>query len=180
MTATRETLRLGFLTAVENPADCFVGGLLVTNHLGRPLEFQCTTPVKPNATQKILYGPTLRPFVFTELIGKTLFDRAEVKPDLLIVEQSELLELRQHIPAPVACLADDPGNNQPALVPAGTAESAMTIGGRQLRVHNRHEADRQSIERRCHLLPERADLQEPFERVREALGEVLSTAGGSR
>ena len=51
-----EQLRLGFLTAIEVPDKGLTGGLLVTNHYGRPLEFQCTTPVRANATQEILYG----------------------------------------------------------------------------------------------------------------------------
>ena len=50
-----EQLRLGFLTAIEVPDKGLTGGLLVTNHYGRPLEFQCTTPVRANATQEILY-----------------------------------------------------------------------------------------------------------------------------
>jgi hypothetical protein len=174
VTVNRETLRLGFLTAIEHPADCFVGGLLVTNHLGRPLEFQCTTPVKPNATQKILYGPTLRPFVVCELIGKTLFERAEVKPDLIVVEQLELLSLGQLIAPPVALLSDDV--LEPALVGAEYSEQAVSVGKQRLRLDGRH--DHNAILKRFHLLPTQADLQEPFERVREALKEVLTTGGG--
>ena len=47
----KEQIRLGFMTAVEIGDRNFVGGLLVTDRFGRPLEFQCTTPVKPNRTQ---------------------------------------------------------------------------------------------------------------------------------
>lgn len=172
MTAPRETVRLGFLAAIEHPADCFVGGLLVTNHLGRPLEFQCTTPVRPNATQKILYGPTLKPFVLSELIGKTLFERSEVKPDLILVEQPELLELRAHVALPVACLGDEV--QEPALVTVGAFEEPFAIGKQRLRIHARHDGDRDAILQRCHLLPKQADLREPFERVRDALREVLA------
>src|SRR4029077_7204644 len=76
----QEQLRLGFLTAIEVPDKGFIGGLLVTNHCGRPLEFQCTVPVKANATQEILYGPTLAPFILGELIGGTLVEKAGVRP----------------------------------------------------------------------------------------------------
>ena len=72
----QEQFRLGFLTAIEVPEKGFVGGLLVTTQHGRPLEFQCTVPVKPNATQEILYGPTLAPFILGELIGATLIEKA--------------------------------------------------------------------------------------------------------
>lgn len=171
MTATRETLRLGFLTTVEHQNDCFVGGLLITNHLGRPLEFQCTTPVQPNSTQKILYGPTLKPFVVSELIGRTLYERADVKPDILLVDQEELMALRELLEVPVACL--DAAEAVPVLVGGGEEES-LQLGRQQLRVHHAHDHDREAILNRSHLLPEQADLEEPFQRVREALQEVLA------
>jgi hypothetical protein len=171
VTASRETLRLGFLTTIEHHNDCFVGGLLITNHLGRPLEFQCTTPVQPNTTQKILYGPTLKPFVLSELIGRTLYERADVKPDLLLVDQDDLIPLREWLNIPVACL------NSKAAVPVlvgGAEEGTLTLGRQQLRVHHAHESDCETILQQSHLLPEQADLEEPFQRVREALQEVLS------
>src|SRR4029077_19995704 len=87
----QEQLRLGFLTAVELPDRGFVGGLLVTNHCGRPLEFQCTVPVRPNATQEILYGPTLAPFILGELIGGTLVEKAGVKPHLILTDREQIL-----------------------------------------------------------------------------------------
>ena len=99
---TVDPFRLAFLTAVEDPERGVVGGLLVTNHFGRPLEFQCTTPVKPNRTQQILYGPTLRPFLLAEVIGCTLVEKVGVKPHLVLVESQELLDLRPHIDIPVA------------------------------------------------------------------------------
>src|SRR6185369_15997182 len=93
----QDRLRLGFLTAVEVPDKGFVGGLLVTNHCGRPLEFQCTAPVKANSTQEILYGPTLVPYILGELIGGTLVEKAGVKPQLIFTDREQILELRNHI-----------------------------------------------------------------------------------
>lgn len=98
----REQFRLGFLTAVEVPQRGYVGGLLVTNHFGRPLEFQCTTPVQPNRTQEILYGPTLVPFILGELIGRTLVEKVGVRPDVLLTDSVDLLGLREHVSLPVA------------------------------------------------------------------------------
>lgn len=99
-----DQFRLGFLTAIETSDRGYVGGLLVTNHLGRPLEFQCTAPVKPNRTQEILYGPTLVPFVLGELIGRTLVDKVGIKPHLVLTELAELLDVRTHVAMPVACV----------------------------------------------------------------------------
>ena len=54
---------LGFLTVVEHAELGLLGGYLLLNAAGRPLEFHCTAPVKPNRAQEILYGPTLRPYL---------------------------------------------------------------------------------------------------------------------
>ena len=102
-----DKLKLGFIAAVEVEGRGHVGGLLVTNHNGRPLEFQCTTPVKPDRTQEILYGKMLRPWLLGELIGKTLMDRVSIKPDMIFTSDPDILELRNHIKTPVACTSEE-------------------------------------------------------------------------
>lgn len=158
-------LKLGFLTAIELPGGGYVGGLLVTNQFGRPLEFQCTTPVRPNRTQEILYGPTLRPYVLGELIGKTLLDKAAVKPDLVLTEGDELLELRRHVPQPVAVIE---GDNV-------TEPTHLRLGRQTLRFHPSHGDDESRLSTKVDGVPEQADLCEPFERVREALQETIKS-----
>ena len=51
-------LNLGFLTVLNEPSG-YLGGYLVTNVWGRPLEFRLSTAVQPNRVQQILYGSTL-------------------------------------------------------------------------------------------------------------------------
>jgi hypothetical protein len=166
----QDQLRLGFLAAIEAPDRGFVGGLLVTNHLGRPLEFQCTAPVKPNRTQEILYGPTLAPYLLCELIGRTLVERVGVKPGIVLVEQPELLELRDHVPMAVACLEADP-----SVAQAGD-EARLALGRQALRFHAGHASDREFVGPHADRIPRDADLSEPFFRVREALKETLGIA----
>jgi hypothetical protein len=171
MTANgKEQFRLGFLTAIETPGG-FVGGLLVTNHQGRPLEFQCTAPVKPNRSQEILYGPTLRPFVLGDLIGQTLLDKAGVKPHLVLTEEALLLELREQVSIPVACLSE------PAAEDSSGPSTPAVLGRQRLRFHAAHDGDREVVDRHAKLVPRDADLQEPFERVREALRETMRVPG---
>lgn len=158
-----DQFRLGFLTAVEDPERGMVGGLLVTNRFGRPLEFQCTTPVKANRTQQILFGPQLRPYVLTELIGKTLIDKVGVAPHLVLTESSDLLALREHISIPVASLTD--GSKE-------TAKS-LPLGKQHLRFHDAHDDDRSDIAKHASQIPDTADLKEPFDRIREALAETI-------
>ena len=71
---------LGFLTVVEHAELGLLGGYLLLNAAGRPLEFHCTAPVKPNRAQEILYGPTLKPFLYGEQIGQTLLTRSKLTP----------------------------------------------------------------------------------------------------
>ncbi len=88
---------LGFLTIVDGSQFGAIGGFLVLNAAGRPLEFHCTTPVKPNRAQEILYGPTLRPYLYGEQIGPALVAKAAATLDLLCVDQLEALSIRPQI-----------------------------------------------------------------------------------
>lgn len=157
-----DQLRLGFLTAVEDAERGFVGGLLITNRFGRPLEFQCTSPVKPNRTQQILYGPTLKPYVLGELIGRTLLEKVGIKPHLVLVESPELLDLRTVTAIPVA-----------GLVTGKAAANGLKLGNQTIDFHASHQEDRSEIEKYGKLVPGDANLSEPFERVREALIETV-------
>lgn len=164
-----EQFRLGFLAAVEDGERGVVGGLLVTNKFGRPLEFQCTTPVKPNRTQQILYGPTLRSFLLAEVVGKTLVEKIGVKPHLVLVESPEMLDLRQFAPMPIASLLAKP--------PGADAPGPMLALGRQWLLFSADSAeDIETVRKGAGQVPDTADLKEPFERIREALGETLKTA----
>ena len=162
----QDGFRLGFLTEIRIGDRGFVGGLLVTNQQGRPLEFQCTAPVKPNRTQEILYGPTLVTFLLAELIGRTLVEKIGAKPHLVLVERSDLLELRRHVSVPVACLQDQPQSNS----------SGLRLGRQSVICHAEFAKDESTISRgSSHITPD-ADLSEPFQRVRDALTEALGSA----
>src|SRR5262245_9735790 len=163
-------LRLGFLTAIEVPENGFVGGLLVTNQCGRPLEFQCTVPVRPNATQTILYGPTLAPFILGELIGGTLVEKAGVKPQVILTDRAQILELRNHVEQPVALVEAE---SQGEIPEGADVPRSIKLGRQNVRFHPSHAEERLSVSRDARQIPADADLQEPFERVREALQETL-------
>lgn len=167
--SAQDSFRLGFLSAVEDDDRGIVGGLLVTNRFGRPLEFQCTTPVKPNRTQQILYGPTLRPFLMTEVVGKTLVEKIGVKPHLVLVEGIDQLELRAFVSLPVASLI-------PATESGTPAEGQTVLGKQWLEFHRHYQSDAEVVRAGASEVPDTADLKEPFERIREALNETLKTA----
>ena len=193
-TEKKDQFRLGFLTAVEVPEQGYVGGLLITNRHGRPLEFQCTAPLKPSRTQEILYGSTLGPYVVGEVIARTLVEKVGVKPHLILTERPDILELRNHVSMPVGCL--EPGSTagsaagspvKPAAqdsatgTPGGTdagglpVEAPLRIGRQWFRLHAAHAEDRSDVESHSGQIPKDADMCEPFERVREALLETVKS-----
>lgn len=167
-TEKKELFRLGFLTALEVPEQGYVGGLLITNRHGRPLEFQCTAPLKPNRTQEILYGSTLGPYVIGEVIARTLIEKVGVKPHLILTERPEILELRNHVSMPVGCLEADQ-----SVTPSPSDDTGYRIGRQWFRVHSAHTVDRADLETQTTQVPKDADMREPFERVREALMETV-------
>jgi hypothetical protein len=168
----QEQLRLGFLTAIEVADKGFIGGLLVTNYCGRPLEFQCTVPVKANPTQEILYGPTLAPFILGELIGGTLVEKAGVRPLWILTDCEEILELRNHIDRPVAMVETQ--SKDSLLRDSGDCRT-LQLGRQIIRFHSAHSDDHATVSRDSRQIPADADLLEPFERVREALQETLKS-----
>src|SRR6516164_11592123 len=84
---------LGFLTVLHE-ANGYLGGYLVTNFWGRPLEFRLSSAVQPNRVQQILYGGTLQSYLHAELIGKTLVEKAGTAVQLLVTDQEPVLDLR--------------------------------------------------------------------------------------
>ncbi|GAB6164206.1 hypothetical protein JCM19992_02060 [Thermostilla marina] len=110
------------MTVVEYEELGHVGGYLVVNGLGRPLEFHCTAPVQPTKAQQILYGPTFRGYLYGERIARTLFENAKSTPVLVCVDLPELLELGDHVSVPVA-LSSREANGAEAH--AGSRQSAV-------------------------------------------------------
>ena len=179
-------LHLGFMTAIEVPDRGHAAGLLITNRFSRPLEFQCTTPVKPNRTQELLYGPTLFPFLLGELLACPLVEKVGVKPDVIITDRLEMLQLRDHTAIPVACVAGNEDSSPVAAAPTNGPEaresddpSRIRFGTQLFRIHPAHVQDRTTLAGWEETLLQQADLTEPLTRVREALKEAVSGIAGA-
>jgi hypothetical protein len=98
---------LGFLTVLEHAQHGLMGGYLVLNTAGRPLEFHCTAPMKPNRAQQILYGPTLEPFLYGEQIGQALVAKSPAEPLVICTDLRPVLTLRALVSAPVALVSPE-------------------------------------------------------------------------
>ena len=160
---------LGFLTVIQEPTG-WVGGYLVTNAWGRPLEFRLTSAVQPNRVQTVLYGPTLNEYLHVDVIGKALVEKTSIRPDLIVTDCPAVLGLRSRIDIPVIGLVL-PGS---AGVPPASDFIALThaISKSPLLLSARFASDEAMIVERLDGVDPAVDLAEPFDRIREAVAEA--------
>lgn len=90
MNAAAKSPAIGFLTVVEHAEFGLFGGYLILNVAGRPLEFHCTAPIKANRAQEILYGATLREYLY-EQIAPALLAKGKTTPIVICTDLPELL-----------------------------------------------------------------------------------------
>lgn len=157
---------LGFLAILQDAGGAALGGYLVTNAWGRPLEFRLTTAVQPTRVQQALYGPTLTEYLHADLIGKALVDKTGIQPGLIVADTITALGLRSRVDVPVVAVV-------PGYEPtAGTFTIAHPRSPVPLLVSDKFASDRELIEARLNEVDPAVDLTEPFARVREAVAEA--------
>ena len=164
--AVPTTLNLGFLT-VLNESSGYVGGYLVTNNWGRPLEFRLSTAVQPNKVHQVLYGPTLVPYVCGDLIARALVEKTATQAQLLVTDTEAVLDLRLKVATPVVWLAS--ADYQPGADANVVRTAAGGCG--PILCHSRLPDD-VAVARELLAQAEGLDLLEPFVRIREAMTEA--------
>lgn len=85
-------LTLGYVLSLSVAEDVFLGGVMVTDGSGLPLEFRYTEPVRATKLQRLLYGDVLEKYIHGDVIAGSLIGRLEQKPDLFVVAEPALLE----------------------------------------------------------------------------------------
>ncbi len=164
---------LGFLTVLSDPQHGLFGGYLLLNMAGRPLEFHCTAPIKPNRAQEILYGPTLESFLYGEQIGQTLLEQAKIEPLVVCTDCPPALAVRELGFHPVALVL-------PRRHAAGERSGLRRTVPRGAKHAGRGRAVARPtsplIAERLAELGESFDLAEPFGRIREAIEEAQQAA----
>jgi len=190
---------IGFLTVTRDLEQGLFGGYLLLNALGRPLEFHCTAPVRPNRAQEILYGPTLDSYLCGERIGHTLLEKSKVEPQLVLTDCPAAIDVRGLISTPVVLLLANelPANESETDVgeslevvtgnisEGGVSELAGASHTRMhpfrwqnyhLAVHAEHGADEPHFVQHWPAFASQIELQEPFGRIREAIDEARASA----
>lgn len=173
-TAAESLAQLGFL-AVFHEGGGYHGGYLVTNSWGRPLEFRISSSVKPNRVHHTLYGSTLEPYVCGEVIGKTLIDKTPVTPDLIVTDHPMVLSLRPHVAMPMVWVADADRVASLEDIPCW----AQQVDD-DLYVHIDFPGDVPSVRLLRSGKGPQIDLQEPFQRIGEAMAEARRFGVGKR
>jgi hypothetical protein len=165
--ATAAPINLGFLTVLQE-ANGYLGGYLVTNNWGRPLEFRLSTAVQPNRVQQILYASTLRAYICADLIGKTLLEKTSAAAQLVVTDTRDVLDLRRRVEVPVVWLAPP---DTPLPAPGDSCVRQAEGGRPAIFAHVHFPADVMVVRDLLAGL-EGVDLAEPFARIREAIPEA--------
>ena len=190
----------GFLTVMEHQRLGLIGGYLVLNSLGRPLEFHCTTPVRANRAQEILYGVTLDAFLYGEQIAQVLIERAKTKPFSVITERPPVLAVQEFVGMPICYIHHEPPPSEKILRISheenndSSPESGILADIASVSFFSSFRWSEQSVGRYKLAIPELAtrptsqtvdeltnvssaiDFLEPFERIRLAIEEAQKAA----
>ncbi len=187
---------IAYFTVVDDARTGWTGGLLLLNKGGRPLEFQCTLPVRPTRAHEILYGLTLRQHLIGDVIGPLLIEKCRTPISILCCDQHESLALSGGSAFPVALVReaserlgtaseketsaedsvdiDVSGRSPDVAAPLGhpgTSLKTILLAGSRLLVAE-NQADR--VREITLQLTDLPDAVEPFERIREAIKEAQS------
>ena len=163
---------IGYFTIVQEDRTGWTGGLLVLNRGGRPVEFQCTLPVRPSRAHEILFGATLRDHLIGEVIGPKLVSSCRTPLSLICVDQVEALTLTNSGDVPISLVCEAAEEDE------GPITNDMLDGAAQLQFAGATlEVPMEHLEKVEILVDQFVDLPdtvEPFERIREAIKEAHS------
>ncbi|MDV2494588.1 MAG: hypothetical protein RX316_00010 [bacterium] len=179
---TLDDLKLGFLShkRMEENEDVYQGAILITDGGCKPLEFRCTSPVRPNAVQKTLYGRTLVPHIATDLMALPLLKAIQEKPDIVLINDTVFLEIRPKADVPILHLRrqGEAIQFEDSREREDTRESVLveSASGRFQPIvmipHWNYPDDLNEHRAKIREAFAYADLLEPFNRVYVALDEV--------
>lgn len=159
---------IGFLTVVDDAARGLFGGYLILNPAGRPVEFHCTAPVKPNRAQEILYGQTLKPYLYGEQIARTLIEKSKILPQCVCFDQTETLCVRPLVSIPAILVKDAAGTEEDSV----PSDQILWQKKQILSALPEEPGDIPAVKKVLEELVIEFDFMEPFIRIRNAILEA--------
>jgi hypothetical protein len=169
-------LGIGYVLSLSVADNVFMGGIMVTDAYGLPLEFRYTEPVRATKLQRVLYGDVLEKYIHGDVIGANLVGRLEQKPDLLLVTNPDLLPVLEATGRKSAVLTT---SHTPPLKEYGAQQDTnegdfflqLTESGSPYRVRlvNGDAAKKAEVARILTDVGRTTDVLEPLKRVEDAV-----------
>jgi len=167
-------IKLAFLSSSRFENNCTIrGAVLVTDSNTKPLEFRVTSPIRPTAFQRTLYGEVLDEHILVELVAVPLLNSLKEKPKLIIVQESLFLDINQKQDIPIVRLFKDSearfGKNtsvQEITCSSGKFETVL------IETSKEKEENLPVIRKQLADIFAHKNLLEPFERIRLACEQV--------
>ncbi len=165
--------RPAYLVVHSDDDGTYVGGLMLTDESGLPVDFRYTDPITPTRLQRALYGGAV--------VAATLLKAASEPPTVLLVEDESLLDAIS-ADCPVAVIGP---SRVPPLGERGATRTdvpgetlvQVTDGANPVRISVADPATTAEVTAALVALGGRMDPLEPADRVRAAL--ELIAAGES-
>ena len=170
---------IGYLDVLLQEPLGYVGGVLVTDEYGLPVEFRHTLPVRPTKLQRALYGSALDRYLRTVVITQRLLGGLEHDPVLVLVSDPILVT---EAALPLAHVTDS------GVEPVGAVGKVSPFGGAAAGFLLQLRADEAPLrvvtEAPPHLYPdmgrelvtgaETMDIAEPMVRVKAGLALIAA------
>ncbi|ANQ54327.1 MULTISPECIES: hypothetical protein [Thermosipho] len=140
--------------SVKKINEKYLGGILVVDERGIPVEFKYTEPITPTPLQKIIYGSSLEEYLSVEIIGKNLVEKLENKPELILVNDPSLT-FKENI----------------VLLLETKSSFNVELNNRYFKVTPFNE----TIKDKLLQISEKIDITEPFSRLEKALNYICES-----
>lgn len=165
---------LGYITTRVFEGPVYLGGVLVVDKRGIPIEFKYVEPIKPSKLQTLLYGNTIDKYIRIESVGIPLIDALEHKPSILFVREEPFLE-ESKWSFPIISISRYKGSMLPNVGEYKELENDEYIiqidSGMPLRVRLEKKYKERLTEIVSFLIEvgQNFDMMEPFSRLEEAI-----------
>ncbi|WP_448374381.1 hypothetical protein [Fervidobacterium sp.] len=158
---------IGYLS-VLNLERKHIGGMLIVNEYGIPVEFKYSEPITPTKLQEIIYGNSLEYYLHTEIIAKGLIQKIENKPELILVQDPTLLFDKNIVMITILPqMVQEKKENNEAIVNLNTKSIRLTF-------QEGTKCD-DSIVQKIIDYASKLDIIEPFDRIERALEYVCES-----
>jgi hypothetical protein len=171
-----QKINIGYFVSTTVAEFVFIGGAMVTDRYGLPIEFRYTEPVRANRLQRILYGDVLERYIHSDVILTNLLERMENIPSVNIVSDASYIPVVSGKGSAAIWIGE---TRAPQLTKIGEVQESasnefllqLRETGSPIRVKtadNSPEA-RQCIVQQLVDLSETMDLIEPLHRIESAI-----------